>query len=402
MIQTISLDDRADRGVLDAEVSVRGKKKGAASSGLRWLVLSLAAAVLPTKALAHTANICWRIEGNGTITFYAGSWHGAGELPHGGLILDGNTHNFTSFVDPLPGDVTACRGYCCGHSETTLIWQVVNAPDPGSGLHSVTTTAHDVIEQPAGPCATFSVDFSSPPPADCDMNGVDDACQPVLDGDGDGFGDACDNCPSIASTNQTDCQPNGVGDICDLAEMTSQDCNGNLVPDECEPLGDDCNSNLTMDLCDIAGGASDDCNLNGIPDECESPDCPAELVLFDINNGGTRSAAGPYAITASTGQHGGIGVLTSTDYELRDGLWHALAGACGACQLYGDLAPPGGDCNVDVGDILMVLDAFAGTALCPECDLSPCGGDGNTDVGDILAVLDAFSGVFACPDPCPA
>jgi hypothetical protein len=57
---------------------------------------------------------------------------------------------------------------------------------------------------------------------------------------------------------------------------------------------------------------------------------------------------------------------------------------------------------VDVGDILIVLDAFSGLFICPDCDLSPCGGDGNTDVGDILAVLDAFSGIFACPHPCPA
>jgi Tol biopolymer transport system component len=34
-------------------------------------------------------------------------------------------------------------------------------------------------------------------------------------------------------------------------------------------------------------------------------------------------------------------------------------------------------------------------------DLAPCGGDGNVDVGDILAVLDAFSGIPPCPDPCP-
>lgn len=67
---------------------------------------------------------------------------------------------------------------------------------------------------------------------------------------------------------------------------------------------------------------------------------------------------------------------------------------------YGDVAPPGGDGNVDVGDILCVLDGFADPVTCPDGDLSPCGGDGNRDVGDVLAVLDAFAGNPGCPDPC--
>ncbi len=46
----------------------------------------------------------------------------------------------------------------------------------------------------------------------------------------------------------------------------STDCNGNGIPDECEP---DCNSNGVADSCDIAGGTSKDCNTNGIPDECD-------------------------------------------------------------------------------------------------------------------------------------
>jgi hypothetical protein len=44
-----------------------------------------------------------------------------------------------------------------------------------------------------------------------------------------------------------------------------------------------------------------------------------------------------------------------------------------------------------------MIDAFAGTVNCADCDLAPCGGDGTIDVGDILAVLDAFSGTYACP-----
>ena len=46
------------------------------------------------------------------------------------------------------------------------------------------------------------------------------------------------------------------------------DCDGNDVPDECEPFLD-CNSNGTHDPCDVSGGLSPDCNTNGLPDECE-------------------------------------------------------------------------------------------------------------------------------------
>jgi hypothetical protein len=146
----------------------------------------------------------------------------------------------------------------------------------------------------------------------------------------------------------------------------------------------------------VGSGGQDDVAIMGAAAlSCHSLDWHT----VDGGGGRSESAGGIYVLTGTIGQPD-AGELTDDAglYELHGGYWVS----CGSCQLYGDLAPPGGDCNVDVGDILTVLDAFAGTALCPDCDLSPCGGDGNTDVGDILAVLDAFSGIFACPDPCPA
>jgi hypothetical protein len=47
---------------------------------------------------------------------------------------------------------------------------------------------------------------------------------------------------------------------------TSQDCNGNNIPDDCE---EDCNDNGVQDACDIADGTSKDVDGNGRPDECE-------------------------------------------------------------------------------------------------------------------------------------
>ncbi len=67
-----------------------------------------------------------------------------------------------------------------------------------------------------------------------------------------------------------DCNDNGVLDHDDITAGTSEDCDGNGVPDECQP-DEDCNTNQVQDICDIAAGTSLDLNGNDIPDECEGP-----------------------------------------------------------------------------------------------------------------------------------
>jgi len=75
-----------------------------------------------------------------------------------------------------------------------------------------------------------------------------------------------------------DCNENSVDDATDIALGTSEDCNGNGLPDECDldRAGDyldvDCNDNGVLDMCETGSGASDDCDYNSIPDECQ-PDC---------------------------------------------------------------------------------------------------------------------------------
>lgn len=78
-----------------------------------------------------------------------------------------------------------------------------------------------------------------------------------------------------------DCNDNNVADDLDITNGTSTDCDGNTVPDECQP---DCNDDGTPDVCEA------DCDHDGTPDECDKtpcPDCrelnrrtPGSLLLF--------------------------------------------------------------------------------------------------------------------------
>jgi hypothetical protein len=75
-----------------------------------------------------------------------------------------------------------------------------------------------------------------------------------------------------------DCNDNDEPDILDIENEYSEDCNENLVPDECEP---GCGLNLygMPDECVLALDLADDCNENGIPDGCEGPDCQGNHIL---------------------------------------------------------------------------------------------------------------------------
>jgi hypothetical protein len=86
----------------------------------------------------------------------------------------------------------------------------------------------------------------------------------------------------IARLGYGDCNENDVPDETDITGGTSLDCNGTLVPDECELAGNDCNANDIPDECDITSGFADDCNNNGEPDSCEL----ASGAVEDCNSNG--------------------------------------------------------------------------------------------------------------------
>ena len=72
----------------------------------------------------------------------------------------------------------------------------------------------------------------------------------------------------------SDCNQNGIIDICDVASGSFEDYNDNFVPDVCEPS--DCNDNEIQDSCEIEQDPSLDVDGDGHLDECQS-DCPADL-----------------------------------------------------------------------------------------------------------------------------
>ena len=133
--------------------------------------------------------------------------------------------------------------------------------------------------------ADFIADFILP--EDCNSNLIPDDCEP--DSDGNGIPDECDAPPG-------DCNDNGIPDGEEILAGSSLDCNSNLIPDECELLQNDCNSNLVPDECDLIAPTGGDCNANQLPDDCDiaqgsSDDCnsdgvPDECQLTDNDANG--------------------------------------------------------------------------------------------------------------------
>ncbi len=84
----------------------------------------------------------------------------------------------------------------------------------------------------------------------------------------------------------TDCNANGLPDVCEIDRTSSAPGGPFYCTQDCDP---DCNGNGVPDACDIAGGHSQDCNTNGVPDECE----PSVALTFssDPVQGGVTTPA---------------------------------------------------------------------------------------------------------------
>jgi len=69
--------------------------------------------------------------------------------------------------------------------------------------------------------------------------------RPLLDRDLDGIPDPCQF---------ADCNGNGIEDLEDIVRGLSSDCDGDLVPDECQPCAD-CDKNGLLDDCELTAGS---------------------------------------------------------------------------------------------------------------------------------------------------
>ena len=178
---------------------------------------------------------------------------------------DISTNNGVWFILPidLQGESEVFTNQNCEDKFGVLIARVTTYGQDASVFMGALFQGRDGAGTPWSNIVELEVFY--PTITDCNNNSVDDACDIINgtsnDDNGNGIPDECE---------YPDCNNNGIDDNIDIADGTSEDCNVNGVPDECEMADGDCNDNGILDECEVF----DDCNSNGIPDECETfSDC---------------------------------------------------------------------------------------------------------------------------------
>ena len=197
-----------------------------------------------------------------------------------------------------------------------------------------------------------------------------------------------------------DCNGNGIDDAQDISSGTSQDCNQNGSPDECESFAD-CNQNSIPDECELTGN---DCNLNGIPDECDT-DCnlngtPDDCEqLADCNLNGTPDVCETFADCNANG------IPDECDLVGNDCNQNGVPDECDVdCNLNGtpDDCESLADCNQNgtPDDCESLADCDAnGTP--DECEVfEDCNANGTPDACDISQGTSADGDGNGIPDEC--
>ncbi len=170
----------------------------------------------------------------------------------------------------------------------------------------------------------------------------------------------------------SDCNGNGVIDADDIANLTSDDCNGNAIPDECD---NDCNDNGIADDCephDDADGddiwdicdncvndvnpGQEDCDDDGIGDACES-DVDLDSVPDDCDNCPNDANPGQEDCDGD-----GPGDVCESDVD-SDG----VPDDCDNCPNHANTNQ--NDCDHDgVGDACVLAECPAGDLTCGDCE----------------------------------
>ena len=272
---------------------------------------------------------------------------------------------------PTPGLVSNVGGNnLSGLPASTGLWEriatiefdVTSVPDPCTGF--------GLFQDGAMLFAFFGGGLALP--EEVEYIGLGVPGPDFIDDDGDFVIDCVDNCPSVANPSQSDCDNDGVGDACVIADGIDTDCNENTIPD----------------MCDIDAGAVDD-NNNNFPDECET--CIRDCDCFTDTEGNLL----PYFTGAC---------------EYR----YCLDNLCRTCERrFGNTCAPFA-ALVQTSDILCTVSGFGNYCACPNGDVwdssapgcspsSPenCEGPSGRPIttADILASVSAFGGEnpFSCP-----
>ncbi len=215
----------------------------------------------------------------------------------------------------------------------------------------------------------------------------------AADTDGDGTPDNCEG--------PADCNDNEIDDAEDIAGSTSQDCNINGIPDECEidqsspaPNGpffcDPASPPEGLDQCDP------DCNGNGVPDECE-PDSDGDGIPNACDDCPKLNCDDGIACTTDTCDDPGTGCVNTPVHAVCDDGNVCTADTCDTslgCQ--STALSDGTAC--DDGEFCTVQDVCTGGV----CGGSPrdCS-DGLFCNGEEACVFEVcISGIPPCPGAC--
>lgn len=206
--------------------------------------------------------------------------------------------------------------------------------------------------------------------ADCDGDGLPDECQP--DADGDGVPDVCDKCPT--GDDRVDSDGDGKPDACDACPTGDDrlDADGDGVPnacDKCSGFDDrlDADGDGVPDGCDACTGSDIlDSDGDGVPDACDK--CPGSDDKADADGDG-------------------------------------IADGCDRCPGFNDKQDADGDGNPDACDPcpLDPLDDSDGDGVCDSQDICPGFNDKiDTDCDGVPDGCDPDPGVLcAAQADCP-
>ena len=115
--------------------------------------------------------------------------------------------------------------------------------------------------------------------SDCDGDGVGDVCDedpcPSIDDDGDGIINDVDNCPEVENPNQEDCDQDGLGNVCDLDECDNEPNQVEIMDVDQDGIAD------SVDNCpDLHNPQQSDIDRDGAGDLCDPQPDEANHVLI--------------------------------------------------------------------------------------------------------------------------